>query len=119
MENRNQDFVRAVHNELITIHCNGYRKLLEETAPGDATDPYWQRALRFYAMLDEAGKQALLSIIRQTMVDTVSSLFGLLDGNRQLREVSGELSLGISGERIDGDLQDKFLEIEEQGPRFE
>jgi len=57
----------------------------------------------------------LFEFARQVMVDTVSNVFAILDGVSFLEGQEGEISLAIgeSREQINGELQDRFLELEE------
>jgi len=52
------------------------------------------------------------------MVDTVSNLFGIIDGTSLLETYREEFSLtyGKDTTRLNGDLQDLFLEAEETEP---
>ncbi|WP_185843532.1 hypothetical protein [Pseudoalteromonas luteoviolacea] len=53
--------------------------------------------------------------MRQVSVDTISNLFALLDGVSCLEDQDGDFRLTIENvkEQLNGDLQDIFLEIEE------
>lgn len=108
-----RDFVTGVQREVLDTNWQIYKQLFAETELRSATDPYWQEALRLYASLDDARREVLFKIIRQVMVDTISNVFGVLDGVTRLKQQSGELVLEVSGRKMNGALQDLFLEMEE------
>jgi hypothetical protein len=89
-----------------------YKETLSD--PGPVTDPYWKRLLAFYRGLPARQRKVVLEIMRQVQVDTVSELFGILDGTSALAGRSESFELfhkkGPRRVRLSGDLQDLFLE---------
>ena len=75
------DFVRGIRTGIIADNLRTYRELFAATQPEGAPDPYWNAALQLYHRLDDADREILFSIISQVMVDTVSNLFAVLDGD--------------------------------------
>ena len=71
--------------------------------------------MALYGKLDSEDKNVMFDIVRQVMVDTISNVFAVLDGVSQLDCQVGELSLtsNSGSQRINGELQDRFLELEE------
>jgi len=114
-----EEFVKEIHRSIIDDNLSSYCNLLNSTEPESATDPYWQRAIALYATLNADDRRVLFDIIRQIMVDTISSVFGLLDGVSRLAGQEGDFSLFAhsSPERLNGELQDRFLELEEDRSR--
>jgi hypothetical protein len=108
-----REFVAGVRKEVLEVNLQIYRRMFAGSDAGKATDVYGKEALRFYASLDDAGRETLFKILRQVMVDTISNLFGVLDGVTKLPQVSGKVAIELSGQRLDGTLQDQFLEMEE------
>jgi hypothetical protein len=94
-----ETFVRQIRKSIIADNLASYKDLFEMTAPKGASDPYWVRALSLYGSLEDDQKSVLFEIVRQVMSDTVSEL--------KLVTVNGK-------EKLNGDLQDIFLEIEQQ-----
>ena len=107
-----REFAAALRQEVVEANLLLYRQLFEETSSAEATDPYWKDSLVFYAQLDENQRAAVFEVIRQVIVDTTSNLLAILDGTSRLRAQREDLSLLHGAERIDGDLQDYFLELE-------
>ncbi len=111
-----ENFVKEVKKSIVEENESLYRDLFENTNASEATDEYWKEALKLFSGLDDNGKEALFKIMRQVSVDTVSNLFGVLDGVSSLDGVDEEFKLSASdneNEIINGDLQDIFLELEE------
>lgn len=107
------DFVNCIRSNIIDANLQIYKDIFAKTE-SDVSNSYWKKVLRFYGSLENPEKEILFKIIRQVMVDTISNLFGILDGVCITQEIPfGELTLELSGQRINGDLQDLFLEIEE------
>lgn len=89
--------------------------------PGVVTDPYWKQLLALYRSLPRRERGVLLKFAQQAQVDAISHLFGILDGSTGLggRSETFELFHGIGTRRIkiNGDLQDTFLELAETRER--
>lgn len=100
-----------------------YKETLSD--PGPVTDPYWKRLLTLYRGLPPRQRKVVLEIMRQVQVDTVSELFGIFDGTSALAGRSEDFELfhkkGQKRVRLNGDLQDLFLEkierLEKPGKR--
>ncbi len=110
-----EELVKRLKNSVIDENQEIYRDIFLNTDLGEATDPYWQSALALFAKLSNEDREVLFSIIRQVSVDTISNVLGVLDGVAVLDGYDGEFVLTTEGssEELNGDLQDFFLEIEE------
>lgn len=76
--------------------------------------------LALYQSLSPAQRPVILEIMRQVEIDTVSAIFGILDGSSTLDGKSADVELlhktARSRTRLDGDLQDLFLAtVEDEG----
>lgn len=89
--------------------------------PGTVTDPYWARVLALYRSLPRGQRKVILDIMRQVQIDTVSHVFGILDGSTGLDGRARDFELTAKARkrkvRLDGDLQDLFLALEEERGR--
>ena len=112
-----KSLVSQLRSSVIEENLAIYRDLFQSTSPEGATDPYWVKALTMYQDMTEEQKSVLFEIVRQVMSDTVSNVMGILDGVSTLDGADDELVLAAknSGELLSGDLQDLFLEMEEEG----
>ncbi|WP_423735137.1 hypothetical protein [Chitinophaga caseinilytica] len=107
------EFVTAIKREVIDNGMQGYENTLgNETA---ATDPLWIATRKLYSSLSSSDQSTLLQFVRLVQVDTLSHIFGILDGSSYLNEKreSFQLISEVDGETLNGDLQDILLEMEE------
>ena len=68
---------------------------------------YWKDAITFYDKLDVEDKEILFSIIKSTIVDTVSNVLAIFDGNEEIKGI--DLQVKLNDQENDGVLQDTFL----------
>ena len=110
-----EEFVKKIRQSVLDENIAIYKDLFETTEVDQASDPYWKEALDLFEKLGDKEKETLFKIMRQVSVDTISNMFALLDGVICLEEQDGDFSLTIENkqEQLNGDLQDIFLEIEE------
>ena len=108
---KEQQFVTAVYQSVIEDNLSIYKELFVNTKIQDASDPHWIKALTLFDHLSDSDKGILMDVIKQTMVDSISNIFGIIDGSSSLDNSSCELNSGAS---LSGDLQSKFLEIDEK-----
>lgn len=108
------DFVRGIRKSIVNDGLQVYHDILNNTSQSEATDPYWIEVLQFFLSLNEVQQLLLLKLIRQIEVDTVSSIFAVLDGIAKIDNQSEEIHLTLNDStQLSGDLQDIFLELEE------
>jgi len=110
-----EELVKKIRSSVLDENQAIYKDIFQSTNINDASAPYWQGALGLFEKLDDGEREILFSIVRQTTVDTISNMLGVLDGVTTLEGFDGDfvLSLESEEEQLNGDLQDIFLEIEE------
>ena len=106
------EFVSAIRERVINSDHNVYESLLDNNK--DAKDPLWKEILPFYKSLSTEQRQLFLNFIRLIQVNTVSHIFGILDGSTYLTEsrLSFILKAELDSKPINVNLQDIFLELE-------
>ena len=111
-----ENFVTQVLSTVVDENVAIYKELFESTAPDAASDQYWKRALTLYRSLSESNRLVLFEIMRQASVDTVSNIFAILDGVITLEGPREDFVLTTISDRqkINGNLQDLFLEADER-----
>jgi membrane-bound ClpP family serine protease len=112
-----KELVDALKAELVDGSVEVYRDLLEETDEREVSDAYWKRLLALYDSLSSEHKEALLQVMRQVAVDTVSNVLGVLDGSSVLESAPEQLYLAVDSnrtKRLNGELQDEFLALIEE-----
>lgn len=105
----NEKFVKALYKEVIESGIDEYKNLLDTTEVSNATDPCWISALGLYNDLTSEQKDKMLEFARLIMIDTISTVFGVMDGSSNLQGESFEFEVSINGENTDNELQDTFL----------
>ncbi|PSU16341.1 transposase [Photobacterium kishitanii] len=111
-----EEFVKKVKQSVIDDNLTIYKDLFKNTDADHVSDLYWKESLTFFKKLSDEEKETMFKIMRQVSVDTVSNIFGILDGISYLEGQSGDFLLTVDNkqEQLNGDLQDIFLEIEEE-----
>jgi putative transposase len=109
-----ETFVARVRSTIVDQNVAAYKELFQSTAPETAKDSHWRRALTLYTALSEPERAVLFEIMRQTTIDSVSNVLGILDGTSMIGESQEAFVLTTSdNQKINGNLQDLFLEAEE------
>lgn len=107
-----EKFIGGVLKTVIEEGVASYKEIFAD--PGEVTDKYWMRVFDLYRSLSPAHRKVILEIMRQVEIDTVSEIFGILDGTNQINGKFEKFDLihktGKSSVRLNGDLQDLFLE---------
>lgn len=110
----NDIFVKSLYESIVKENLRLYKDLYEATNVTSKTDDYWKKAIVFYDSLTEENKDTLMKIIEQTMIDTISNVLGVIDGNSTLKDCSLEPKLLLDSIDTEGELQDSFLEFIEE-----
>jgi hypothetical protein len=111
---KSQNFIVGIRSQIIDANLAAYRELFSTIGNGRVKDPYWQQAGPFFATLSPEQKETFFLILRQVEVDTVSSFLAILDGVSMIDRLEGDfvLTTEANSTKINGNLQDIFLELE-------
>lgn len=109
----NEEFVKNIYETIVKGGENIYKNLYENTEATEQTVDYWKNALELYRSFDDNQKNVFLDIVRQTIIDTISSIFGVLDGSSTLSGGDFEFEVKINGVSTEDELQDTFLNFVE------
>lgn len=110
-----QDFVSCIRREVLEQNIELYLHNLERAAQsGNGSNDLWPRMSELYQSLDEVQRREFMIAVRQIIVDTLSNIFGVLDGSTLLKKHRDYFHLTYGGESKDlnGNLQDLFLSPE-------
>ena len=110
----NEIFIKSLYKTIVQEGKGEYKSLLDNTRVGDATDKCWISALQLYDNLTEENREKLMGVIELVMIDTISSMLGIIDGSSTLSECNAEPKLYLNDIDTDGELQDLFLEYVEE-----
>lgn len=111
----NKGFVKELINTVSDEYIDTYQQIYSSTLIDNKIkkDPYWFDALTFYQSLSQKDKETLFKIIKQTTIDTTSTILGIIDGPVSLNQISGDFTLTYTENEktviLNGDLQDEFL----------
>ncbi|AQV15053.1 transposase [Acinetobacter pittii] len=111
----NKEFVKEIINTVSDEYIDTYQQIYSSTLIDNKIkkDPYWFDALTFYQSLSQKDKETLFKIIKQTTIDTTSTILGIIDGPVSLNQISGDFTLTYTENEktviLNGDLQDEFL----------
>lgn len=105
----NEKFVEKIYKTIVEDGIGEYKNLLDNTTLKNATDKYWINALELYEKLSAEEKEKMLKFAELIMIDTISSVFGILDGSSTLSEETFEFDVMINGISTENELQDTFL----------
>lgn len=110
----NEKFVEKIYKTIVKDGVDEYKNLLDNTSLKNATDKYWINALELYEELSSEEKEKMLKFAELIMIDTISSVFGVLDGSSTLSGGDFEFEVRINGISTEDELQDTFLEFVEE-----
>lgn len=107
------DLVLEIKKDIYLEHIFSCEGTLN-TPLSDNTDML-SEGVRFYQSLNESQKNLLFYLIKNSISDTISNVFGWLDGVYYLENQTESLELKFekSANKLNGSLQDIWLAIEE------
>lgn len=109
-----ENFVEFIYENVINENTRVYKSLYIDGYMQEATDPYMKKAFDLLRKISEAEREVLLLIIRQIMIDTSSSMLGILDGVSVIPPYDKKFNLTYDGSaNLAGDLQSILIEISE------
>lgn len=109
-----KEFVKAIRSRVIEDDNKAYRDLLNNT--NDTKDIIWAGMLPIYKSMTKQEQDTFLDFLKLIQVNTVSHVFGILDGSSYLSKNGPDFFLRTeqNGDLINGDLQDIFWETDEE-----
>ncbi len=112
-----EEFVQAVYRTVVKEGMADYKDIYEEEV--DPSVNSYTACIAFYQQSSEADQKRMRQMIEQTIIDTVSHVFGIIDGSSGLSGSELEAKLALvrvdeAGEPVetmetDGELQESFL----------
>lgn len=105
----NEEFIKSIYQTVVEEGKKDYQELYEDTVDTERILDYWKNARALYHSFDEKQKSIFYDILEQTIIDTISSIFGILDGSCGVFGGNFECDVKINGISTEDDLQDCFL----------
>lgn len=93
-----EDFINKLKYNVLDEAMKFYIETFNTKDIPDNTIQYWKDALHFFKNLEEEEKKIVLSIIQQTIIDTTSTILGIIDGSVSLDKEQGNFSLTYTDE---------------------
>jgi hypothetical protein len=107
---------KALKQAIVDDNLTYYKETLDNVDTNEITDQYWHDLVLFYRALPIENKGLIIKLIRQTSVDAVSSLLGIIDGTVDF-PVELQLINQTKGTAFDDELQEEFLALTEADER--
>lgn len=82
--------------------------LSDSSEPTNDDDPF-ARARSIITKLSDKDQEKIFNFLRIVIVDTMSTIFGTIDGSRFPPNISGDFILEYDGDEIQGSLQDELI----------
>ena len=108
IEGKIEQFVKAVYATVVQDALSDYKDMYEEEVSVSDTELYSQ-AIHMYQQMDPEQQKLMMHIIEVVMVDTVSHIFGVIDGSSPLNDSDMEATLLLDDVDSEGELQDSFI----------
>ncbi|KAB2865044.1 MAG: transposase, partial [Exiguobacterium chiriqhucha] len=83
MEEKIEQFVKDVYVTVVQDALSDYKDMYEEEVSISDTDLYSQ-AIHMYQQMNSEQQKLMMHLIEVVMVDTVSHVFGVIDGSSPL-----------------------------------
>lgn len=107
-----EKFSENLYKGIVIENMDLYRQFFNSDPNEDGVIEYWKNAITLYDKLNDSEREVLLSIIKSTIVDTISNVLAILDGNESMDGI--DIQVKINDTLNDGDLQDTFLAYTEE-----
>ncbi|MDQ0065124.1 hypothetical protein [Chryseobacterium lathyri] len=109
-----EELVKVLNRDVINGNLELYQNLLDTT--NEATDPVWKGILPLYINFSKEEKEIFLKFLKIVEINTLSHVLGIIDGTTYAEGIENEFSLTTENDnnKINGDLQDLFLELVEE-----
>ena len=112
----NEEFIKRIYKTIVEEGEKYYLNIYENTQITKRTVNIWKNALELYRTFTDNEKKVFIEILKLTMIETISSVFGILDGSSTLSGLGEilEFDVRINGMSTENELQDIFLEFVEE-----
>ena len=88
-----EQFIEGLYKNIVEGNMKLYKQFFLYDPNEEGTIEYWKNAIAFYDKLDDKDKEILFSIIKSTIVDTVSNVLAVLDGHEDIDRINVQVKL--------------------------
>lgn len=103
-----EDFIKDVYKLLVLDGMDEYHDIFDEKNDSKNMIEFWVNAKILYNSIDDNNKIIFERILSQVRIDTIATLFAILDGSLGLRN-RYKIDLAINDEKNEADLAELFL----------
>jgi hypothetical protein len=104
-----RELVKLIREVAVDDHISSKVEMLKTVLPERAGD-FWAEAIALFRSLRPADRATLISMLRQTAIDTVADVLNVVDGRKADTSRHNEFELrSEDGEKLSDDLTDLFL----------
>lgn len=118
MEYDQNEFAKSIYEGIVVDNLETYQSTFNSKIEDNYIE-YWKDAINFFSTLDKKEKEIFFSILKTTIIDTLSNVFGVLDGGVALQNNDFDFKVMINRADATGSLQDAFLEYIEDNNGYE
>ncbi len=93
MNQEMEEFVQAVHRTVVQDGMADYKDIYEEEVDPNVND--YTACIAFYQQSSDADQKRMRQMMEQTIIDTVSHVFGIIDGSSGLNGSALEAKLAL------------------------
>jgi len=107
-------FIDELKRAVIDDNLSAYIDMIKRTKAEDIKNDHWRFFVEIIQARGDAAVDAIETVFRQVMVDTLANTLGILDGSSILKTMRGVFIVSYNGKALPQTLADTFLESEEQ-----
>ncbi len=111
----NEEFIKKIYASIVEENVALYKKMYSDliNGGGDNLNAYSRNLYEFYHEFDKSQQKIFFNIIQQVIIDTISNVFGVIDGICGIDDNDWNFKMSVNGQDTNGELQDSFLEYVE------
>jgi len=111
----NEEFIKKIYASIVEENVALYKKMYSDLVNGDLDNlnDYSRDRYNLYREFDESQQKTFFNIIQQVITDTISNVFGVIDGVCGIDDADWKFKMSINGQDTNNELQDNFLEYVE------
>lgn len=97
-------FAKSLYESIVKENLELYKDMYQNIEIDSHTDESGKGIINFYNELSDEQRVILFELIEQTMIDTVSTVLGIIDGHVTQADDSIEPKLFLNSQDTEGDL---------------
>ncbi len=107
------EFVKRVYDTSVEDTLEIYKEHFNITRSDKMTESR-REFLKMYSSFTKDQKKIFFDLLKIVIIDSISQIFGIIDGSSYLIGGNMEIEMSIEGKNTEGMLQDYFLSLVEE-----